>query len=76
MTEKIHEYICEYRFEGQWWAVTLAATSQAEANARLLAMPYGRVLGQQVVRVRLDAQFFIALLVGLLIGAAIARWLS
>ena len=52
MSDEFKDYVCHYRHDGFEWGITVRATSEADAMARLRAMSFsGRVDGEFVAAI-------------------------
>jgi hypothetical protein len=43
---KFNRYLIEYQYDGASWNLELQAASRADAEARLKALPWARLLGE------------------------------
>lgn len=59
---KFSRYLIEYQYEGATWNLELQAASRADAEARLKALPWARLLGEITFSASLNESGFTRLL--------------
>jgi hypothetical protein len=57
MTQSFKDYLFEYHHDGLTWGITIPATSEEDARARLKKLPLARFIGIKIMSIPVPTWF-------------------